>query len=271
MKELLLTACLLLVVANNSPLISALDNGLAARPPMGWLVWSRFMCQVDCTEHPNSCINQQLFSSMGKKLIEHKLADLGYQYVNIDDCWSQKVRQNQKLVPDVTRFQDISVLAEELHDNKLKIGLYGDCGTSTCEGYPGQLEEKSSDDKGTEYDDYFDLDSARLDEWQIDSFKLDGCNIDLREAEKICPRFATALKSIERPILLTCEWPFYLMKDAKVPADQINWQLAIDSCNVIRYAQDVEDSWASILWIIDFSINIQDIILKYHGKYSSIK
>lgn len=45
---------LLLCIA---PLIShALDNGLALTPPMGWLSWERFTCNIDCAEDPVNCI-----------------------------------------------------------------------------------------------------------------------------------------------------------------------------------------------------------------------
>ena len=34
----------------------ALDNGLARTPPMGWLSWERFRCNIDCVNDPNNCI-----------------------------------------------------------------------------------------------------------------------------------------------------------------------------------------------------------------------
>lgn len=34
----------------------ALENGLALTPPMGWLAWERFRCNVDCREDPRNCI-----------------------------------------------------------------------------------------------------------------------------------------------------------------------------------------------------------------------
>ena len=37
--------------------IQALDNGLALTPPMGWLSWERFRCNVDCEHDPNNCIS----------------------------------------------------------------------------------------------------------------------------------------------------------------------------------------------------------------------
>lgn len=34
----------------------ALENGLALTPPMGWLAWERFRCNVDCRADPRNCI-----------------------------------------------------------------------------------------------------------------------------------------------------------------------------------------------------------------------
>lgn len=36
--------------------VSALDNGLARTPPMGWNSWERFRCNVDCDDDPENCI-----------------------------------------------------------------------------------------------------------------------------------------------------------------------------------------------------------------------
>lgn len=34
----------------------ALNNGLALTPPMGWLSWERFRCNLDCKNDPDNCI-----------------------------------------------------------------------------------------------------------------------------------------------------------------------------------------------------------------------
>lgn len=33
-----------------------LDNGLMRTPPMGWLAWERFRCDIDCEHDPENCI-----------------------------------------------------------------------------------------------------------------------------------------------------------------------------------------------------------------------
>lgn len=43
-------------------------NGLSKTPPMGWMSWATFFCQVDCKDHPFTCINQELYMQMADRL-----------------------------------------------------------------------------------------------------------------------------------------------------------------------------------------------------------
>lgn len=36
--------------------VLVLENGLLRKPPMGWLAWERFRCNIDCDEDPKNCI-----------------------------------------------------------------------------------------------------------------------------------------------------------------------------------------------------------------------
>lgn len=214
----------------------ALDNGLARTPPMGWLAWERFTCQTDCAEYPADCISERLFLEMAKRLQHDGWLDAGYQYVNIDDCWSEMQRHpaTNRLVASAERFPNgIKHLAGRVHDLGLRLGIYGDCGTKTCAGYPAQL---SSNPLKIDQENHFQLDAETLAGWQLDSFKFDGCYIDPLKAESICPAMARALNETKRPILLVCEWPFYMMYAHAEP----NFELAAQSCNVWRYYDDIE-------------------------------
>lgn len=46
----------LVLMAVTLGITQALDNGLARTPPMGWLSWERFRCNVDCEKDPENCI-----------------------------------------------------------------------------------------------------------------------------------------------------------------------------------------------------------------------
>jgi len=225
---------------------------------MGWLAWERFTCDTNCHENPDECISSKLFTSMADRLVADGYRDVGYEYVNIDDCWSEKERnENEELVADKERFPGgIEKLAEYIHSRNLKLGIYGDCGTKTCAGYPAQLKPN-----GNLTDNNFNLDAQTFSKWEVDSFKFDGCNLDSLDAERICPQMTTAIMATRRPMIIVCEWPFYLLKESHQP----NFTLAQESCNAWRYYEDIEDSWQSVLSIIDYSIQMQATIVKYHG------
>jgi hypothetical protein len=75
---------------------------------------------------------------MADRLESDGFADVGYQFINIDDCWSEMQRDNktQRLIPNKQRFSHgIKPLADYVHSLGLKLGIYGDVGPKTCAGY----------------------------------------------------------------------------------------------------------------------------------------
>ncbi|VDQ09681.1 unnamed protein product [Trichobilharzia regenti] len=87
-----------------------LDNGLARTPPMGWMSWQRFRCQIDCQEYPNDCISEKLIQRTADKLASDGWSQLGYRYLIIDDCWQSKERdpKSNQIVADQKRFPNVS-------------------------------------------------------------------------------------------------------------------------------------------------------------------
>ncbi|KAJ9576595.1 hypothetical protein L9F63_025509 [Diploptera punctata] len=65
---------------------SALDNGLALTPPMGWLSWERYRCITDCVNFPDECISENLFFRTAKLMATEGYLEAGYEYIIIDDC-----------------------------------------------------------------------------------------------------------------------------------------------------------------------------------------
>ena len=35
-------------------------NNLSRTPPMGWMSWEVFRCNVDCAADPHNCLNEQM-------------------------------------------------------------------------------------------------------------------------------------------------------------------------------------------------------------------
>ncbi|XP_028808856.1 alpha-N-acetylgalactosaminidase-like [Denticeps clupeoides] len=224
----------------------ALDNGLMRTPPMGWLAWERFRCDIDCDNDPKNCISENLFRDMADRLAEDGWKELGYVYVNIDDCWSSMDRDNNgRLQPDPKRFPGgIANLARYLHDRGLKLGIYGDLGTHTCGGYPGTTLDKIQTDAQTFAD------------WGVDMLKLDGCYSNASYQEQGYPLMTKALNATGRPIGYSCSWPAY---QGGLPP-KVNYTLLGEICNLWRNYGDIQDSWDSVLNIIDWFFDNQDVL-----------
>ena len=106
--------------------VLSLDNGLARTPPMGWMHWERFRCNVACDTDPDNCISEKLFVSMAEALVKTGLNKVGYEYIIIDDCWLDHQRDAQgRLQPDAKRFPSgMKALADRIHGMGLKFGMY---------------------------------------------------------------------------------------------------------------------------------------------------
>lgn len=71
-------------------LASALNNGLALTPQMGWNTWNTFGCNI----------NEQTVLSAAHAIKKEGLDKLGYNYVVIDDCWQADQRDpTTKVLP----------------------------------------------------------------------------------------------------------------------------------------------------------------------------
>jgi alpha-N-acetylgalactosaminidase len=147
MNYCLKSLCLLILIFYYLSPTYGLDNGLALTPPMGWLTWERFRCNIDCDNDPENCIGERLIKEQADRLVADGYLDLGYEYIIIDDCWlSPKRDQNTgRLQPDPKRFPSgIKALADYVHSKGLKFGIYEDYGFLTCAGYPGIIKNQGN-------------------------------------------------------------------------------------------------------------------------------
>ena len=141
---------------------TALANGLALTPPMGWLSWERFACNVDCADYPDACISEKLIMRQAHALIEKGLDKLGYHYVIVDDCWLADTRDSVtgELVANKERFPNgMAYLVSYIHSLGLKFGIYEDVGYKTCGGFPGSWQHEQ-------------LDATTFAKWGVDWFML---------------------------------------------------------------------------------------------------
>ncbi|XP_033218349.1 alpha-N-acetylgalactosaminidase-like [Belonocnema kinseyi] len=216
---------------------------------MGWLAWERFRCNIDCKNDPENCISDQLFRKMADIMAEEGYADVGYEYVNIDDCWLEKNRgPNGELVADKERFPDMKSLGDYIHSKDLKFGIYEDYGTKTCGGYPGIIG-------------HLEADAQLFASWGVDYVKLDGCNAEYKDMDTGYPEFGLYLNKTGRPMIYSCSWPDYQLYANMTP----NWKSIINTCNLWRNFDDIQDSWDSVKSIIDWYGDKQDKIVPLAG------
>jgi alpha-galactosidase len=206
----LLAALLFLLLALVQP-STALDNGLALTPPMGWNSWNKFHCNV----------SEDLIKSMADGMVASGMKDAGYQYVVIDDCWQVSRDENGNIVPDPQHFPSgMKALGDYIHSKGLKFGIYSDAGEKTCAGRPGSM--------GHEFQD-----ALMYAKWGVDYLKYDWCHTGKRDAEEAYATMRDALKAAGRPILFSmCEWG-----TAKP------WLWAAGTGNLWRTTGDIDDHW----------------------------
>ncbi|KRY67575.1 Alpha-N-acetylgalactosaminidase, partial [Trichinella pseudospiralis] len=225
------------------------QNGLALTPPMGWISWLQFGCQTDCSKGLKNCFSEQAILDIAEHLVADGYRDAGYIYVNLDDCWSSRRRdQDGRLMADPIRFpHGIKWLGEELHKRGLKLGMYTNIGSKTCMGYPGSGED-------------IEKDAETFASWEVDMLKVDGCFTDKSTFSTKYPKMAKALNLTGRKILMSCSWPYYTYPE-KPP-----YPLIAQHCNMWRNYQDVQMNWNSVLKIIDFYEANQDLLANFHKR-----
>jgi alpha-galactosidase len=117
----LLTALALVaasVVVPSSPATATADAdpALALTPPMGFNNWNTTGCDI----------NEQMIRDMADIFVTKGLKDVGYQYVNVDDCWADATRDpaTGRLRNHPTRFPSgMKALADYIHARGLKFGI----------------------------------------------------------------------------------------------------------------------------------------------------
>ncbi|GAA4634736.1 NPCBM/NEW2 domain-containing protein [Actinoallomurus vinaceus] len=205
----------------------ALDDGLARTPPMGFNDWNSFGCNVD----------EKLITDTADYFVSSGLKDAGYTYVNIDDCWAAHDRDPQtgRLVPNPQTFpHGIKWVADHIHKQGLKLGIYTSAGTQTCaKTMPGAL-------------DHEDVDAQTFADWGVDYLKYDNCNNQDRPALERYTKMRDALKKTGRPIVFSlCEW-----------GQNKPWEWGKDVGHLWRTTGDISDSWTSLLTIFKQNVSL---------------
>ena len=111
---------------------------LSKTPPMGFNTWNTF----------GENINENIIKETADAMLEKGLLDAGYEYLVIDDCWSERERdpESGKIVPDKIKFPNgMKAVSDYVHSKGLKFGMYSCAGTRTCADYPGSFDHEFLD------------------------------------------------------------------------------------------------------------------------------
>ena len=74
------------------------------------------------------------------------LDKLGYDHINLDDCWMQEKRTDDGHVQISEKFPSgMKALGDYLHSKRLKFGVYSSAGEMTCEKRAGSLGYETID------------------------------------------------------------------------------------------------------------------------------
>lgn len=137
---------------------------LALTPTMGWNHWYTHY------NHVSDTIVRQAADAMTRS----GMADAGYQYVNIDDCWSVTpgsadpqtggaTRDAAGAVRPNKRFPNMPALTAYIHAQGLKAGIYSSPGDTTCTNCTGARHHE-------------EIDARKFAEWGFDFLKYDWCS-----------------------------------------------------------------------------------------------
>ncbi|XBI80597.1 hypothetical protein VPH35_089722 [Triticum aestivum] len=204
-----------LLLSSTSP-AAAQKNRLGRTPQMGWNSWNHFGCKID----------EVIIRKIADAMVDTGLAKLGYEHVNLDDCWAAHDRDSQgNLAANGTTFPSgMRALADYVHGKGLKLGVYGDAGLRTCSRIqPGSLG-------------YEDQDARTLAAWGIDYLKYDNCNNQNISPLTRYNRMSEALMNSGRDVFFSlCEWGV---------DDPATW--AGSFANSWRTTEDIKNTWESM-------------------------
>jgi alpha-galactosidase len=205
---------------------------IALTPPLGWNSWNCFASAVDDAK----------VRAAADALVGSGLADHGWTYINIDDCWevrpgstdpllSGEERSVQGRINTNRKFPDMKALGEYVHSKGLKLGIYSSPGPLTCAGYTASYRHE--------------LDDARqYAEWGIDYLKYDWCSYgqiakdqSIPELQKPYRMMRAALDSVRRDIVYSlCQYGM---------GNVWEWGAEVGG-NSWRTTGDITDTWESM-------------------------
>ncbi len=190
---------------------------IVRKPPMGWNSWNTF----------GENINADLIKETADAFVANGLDKAGYEYLVIDDCWSERERDKvtDKIVPDKEKFPEgMKNVSDYVHSKGIKFGMYSCAGVRTCADYPGSFDHEF-------------LDAETFAEYGADFLKYDFCyKPDSSDGPVLYHRMGTALECCGRDILFSaCNWG----------SDNVHRWIRSTGAVMYRSTGDINDSFES--------------------------
>jgi len=193
---------------------------LALTPPMGWNSWYTWY----------HTITDKKMREAADQMVATGMADVGYMYVNIDDCWMMqspegyRIRKSRLHGQDVkatvgktrgphgefftnANFPDMRAMTDYIHAKGLRAGVYTSPGPRTCQQYKGSYQHERQD-------------AEQFAAWGFDFLKYDWCtyggvyrerlkitNNDLLEKQRPFMEMGDLLEDLDRDIVFNlCQY-----------------------------------------------------------------
>jgi alpha-galactosidase len=228
-----------------------IGEDLALTPPMGWNSW---YCLSES-------VSQRNISEVAEAFIKTGLAEHGWNYVNIDDCWQGIRGGDHHAIQGNHRFPDMKQMCDDVHALGLKVGIYSTPWISSYAGFIGGSSDTSTgiDEQFTlppemrnqqdqlygRYPSFLDLkldrvgqywlcdaDAKQWANWGIDFVKYDWKPNDIPTTQRIYE----GLRHCGRDIVLS------LSNEAPIENAQALSCLA----NLWRTTWDIQEDWRSV-------------------------
>jgi hypothetical protein len=210
---------------------------------VGFNTWNKFKCAISGNVLKEMA---DLFHSLG-------LADVGYEYINSDDCWMDLERAASPngtagagpQVPNATKFPEgMRPVADYIHGKGLKIGLYTARAPRTCAGFAGSCH-------------FEHVDAEQWANWTIDYMKDDSCG-GCGTAESDYTVMQAAIRDVGSKMVLTIE--------GAPPIKDVYTGIA---GNARRVGHDISPFWTSMLSLIDLGAGLWPYA--HNGSLTTVK
>jgi len=220
--------------------VSALNNGLARTPPMGFNTWNWFGCGGY-----HGAISEDLIKGIADAMVSSGMKDAGYQFVNLDDCWGEPGRNAQGgIAANRTRFPNgMRKLADYVHGKGLKLGIYTCNGNLTCaQTMPGMAGHENQD-------------CDTFVAWGIDYVKVDNCGGPW-DSKAIYTKISTALQSAVTRMKPTVPTAHELVYSLCNWGAQSPWIWGPPISHLWRTTGDIVSNWGSWTDILNRNIDL---------------